>query len=127
MRWPLVLTALLLFSVGCRLETGSACANNTECPNTQVCAESRCSLPCVGTRDCPYGTACTPVAALRVCRPSTATNACTSNADCLEGADCQPDHTCSQQCSASRPCPLGFTCSPAAHCIVAPITQPRDS
>ncbi|MCA9558405.1 MAG: hypothetical protein KC583_07575, partial [Myxococcales bacterium] len=106
-----------------RLQCQPGCADDTGCPNGQVCQGARCGPPCTADADCGDGAECLPDGHCRV------PGGCASSADCPEAETycdreqmrcvpgCQVDDDCldaNKQCVANscvrRGCGGNFQC-----------------
>lgn len=97
-----------------RLQCQPGCANDTGCPDGQLCQGLRCAPPCTGDMDCPAGQTCGEQGRCGV------PGGCTTSADCpmaetycdREQLMCVPGCEVDNDClDANRECVAG-TCRP---------------
>lgn len=105
-------------SVGCR--NPSECFENSDCPETASCIESRCKNPCEDRSSCGKNAICSPLGHRAICQCPVNTvgdpKLSCEKIECSENNDCSSSETCIDF-KCINPCSLPNACGQNADCF----------
>ena len=85
------------------------CGAGSDCEGKITCRDGECGQACAEDRDCVEGSVCAESAGVNTCEP-VAPELCVYNSDCAPGLICDPYQRCRIECAEDRDCEFPRVC-----------------